>query len=570
MSPGYRALLDSIRWDELKPAYGGGAEIRSLLEEVFSHDATAAESALDEAYERLCHQETIGAGTAAVLPALFALLDEPEVRIKPAVLSVLGTIWELCAERTSLPGLFPAAVPFVPEEARDAQWAASEREYAGLLQDLYGAFEQWTHALSALLEAPDPDVRGRSARISAFSLLHAGEISGRIRLAYAVEQSREVKAVQLLSLGVLCSTRFQQENAALISRAGGNEDELVRQCAAIAGAWAEPAQVTDERITELGRIAELPRLELKYFHWLRGAIAGLAGDALSRLWSSGRAGAEWALFAALRFQATEGSEADGAEPGEDWPLPSLLAEYAEFAVLKEFDGRGDEVLARELSAAQKEALAVAGAELGLYTWAQQRCGVPLRTSDLDRYLGLVPPGPLDRQLQLSLRTKTADWPLWKWIRFAQRNGLEETLIDALTRRLSLSEIVDLYKDVASGAYDPTNLGPSKPVPLAERLAERPALADAAVFEQYANELLLGTPSVSQAAAAVIPLLRREPGRASLVAPLIEILVKNGGNLRKRVLVLLRPEDRARFERIPATPHPIPEGMRKLLSARKTR
>lgn len=526
------------------------------LQDALNADVKRAQVAVDEVFEQICCQETLEPEAPLVLPELIKLLGMKELRIKPFVLSVLGTIWEIAVQDRDVPGLFPAAVDFVPEEER-----APHVEYSELLDRTLRVFEERLDSFRALLRDADPAVRSRTARVLGLSLAHQDETARLVQQAYEVEEHREVRATQLLTLGALSSLP-----------SGTEDDELCRSCRVIAQVWSG-SPVRDVDFAALAAIAHSPRIDLEYFRWLRGAIAGLAAEALVRLLPVDQARAMQALSRAIRFQATEGPEASGAEPGEDWPLPSLMSEYLVFAVLKPFDGRGSEVVLSELDELQRDVLNEIGVELGIFTWAQRRCGIPLRPFDLRRYLGREAFGPLDSVTSLTLGGRHADWPLWKWLRFAHRNGLTETLIDRLVDRMTPSELFGLYKDVASGVYDPADRGPGSAVPFATRLAQRDVLRDMDSLEAYAFELLRTQCSVSQAAAAMIPLLglARENRRSvsEQLDPLIEILVREGGNLKNQVLELLPFERRPAFEKIVPRAQSIPESMRRFFERRGT-
>jgi hypothetical protein len=100
-----KPLMDvtSVPWHELTDSSGSAAAIPFLLAAIASGDPAAAESGLDRLGQRICQYDfVVGQATAAAVPFLWDLAEQPRVTCRTQILRLLRHIadarqWEITA-----------------------------------------------------------------------------------------------------------------------------------------------------------------------------------------------------------------------------------------------------------------------------------------------------------------------------------------------------------------------------------------------------------------------------------------------------------------------------------------
>jgi hypothetical protein len=306
-------------------------------------------------------------------------------------------ILEAIISRTVPPDESVAAI----EEIAQAVWVSPRlrgdepiKDRAGF-DGLHAAQSRWL----VLLGHEAPAVRAAAAWLA------AGFPGEPARAALLARLPVETKIVARVSVILGLGAVGKRADARALHPSLGAPSPEERAAAAVAVVRLDPER---QALRELA-IAAHASLDGRDLPWNEGNLRGLAQ--------------------ALLRERTDEALAVLAEEPRDAPLLMRI-------VFPDEDRGDDERLLEELGRRQRSALAYVartGATVDL-----ARYGIP---EDLSRFLGLVPPGPLDRRV--------SGVPLWKTLRRHVR-GLADA--EPMLRALPRVEVEQLLDDVRSGAY----------------------------------------------------------------------------------------------------------------------
>ena len=288
------------------------------------------------------------------------------------------------------------------------------------------------------------------------------------------ERSRTARASELLAVGAIGRRLGQVGGWELLWRLTGEDDELcprppallVRLAATLALGWLSPALVTEEgrALFEANRDH---REKPEALPWNGGDLGGLIAEQLAVIEALDADRVKSEVTRLLEIDRQAAIRAD-----------ERLSER----ILAPLEGREHEPLLEDLSDEQR-GLLVFDTEHGLVPEGWRCCldfGTPVEDIFVTwrRYLGLTPPGPLDRRIELPYEGEVRRWPIWKWLRMVAREQVAAAEVEqAIEAALSAEEIVDLCRDALGLAYGLRGEQPLHPNPrlaLLHRVLERHA------------------------------------------------------------------------------------------------
>jgi hypothetical protein len=173
-------------------------------------------------------------------------------------------------------------------------------------------------------------------------------------------------------------------------------------------------------------------------------------------------------------------------------------------------------------------------------------GLPQSACVRRRWLGLAPPGPLEKRMTFEKK----DWPLWKVWRTQRRLSMKDPLPAVVADRLDPDETLEALAEVDTNAYGIRTLlgGGVLPGDLIVRTAQKAGPRAAMWARAYADQILKLVETQSQ------PELGGVIGMRAVMECFLAIL-NNGGTIEPRWLqfVPLGPVEHARLvlEKLPA-------------------
>jgi hypothetical protein len=391
--------------------------------------------------------------------------------------------------------------------------------------------------LLAALTYPDPRVRAGTAFALAWADALAGDALAPLRAQVAAETNDIAAFSELLAIGLLASTTGDRTPAKRI----GAEGPWSRGGAALARVLCESrVQPADaEAIVDLLRTP----LEPGGAPWCDGAIDRVVVAVASR------AGMVAEMAVEIASRVTD------VGPAASWQrVAEALLALGGFEARWDFNGVA---LEEELSDVQRAIATGLARRDGIVVGH----GMPRSARDRRRWLGIDPPGPLEKRVKVD----DHQWPIWKVWR-TQRRSRTRPLPPAVGERLDPDETLVALAEVSTNAYSIlTWLGGA---PLSDDLfieaARKTSSASAGWARAYADEIL----ALVEAGSG--PELGGVRGMRGSLAVFLAIL-EHGGTIEPRwyrflplhraVLEKMPPQqrDEAVWERM-KQPHPPQDGI----------
>lgn len=514
----------SIDWGSLEDGYGSAEEIEPLIGAIAEEDR--ADEAIAELYGRLVH----GGPFSAAPASMRALAAAWPSAARPA--ETLALLCDLAAHG-STGGVLRA--PRGDDLARDV------REALAACSDV----------VRASLAHEDPRVRSAGALLASFESTGAAEALSALIEALARETDGAARASQMLATGLLAAAS-NEPVPEVATRAGEGAPELVRAVAALAGAIAVVAAggaLNDRELDGITLAASTPSVTVEWFDlgetslafpWCHGRVAEMAAEVILRVASSAPPRAVECLTTALR--------AHGGRAVTSGPDPAAISLANALLSLVLPDRPGEVLLPEDLTPSQIEAAALVHAAGATVNLAQR--GLPPLLSDLPRFLGRAPQGPLDARVPVPGRQ--ARWPVWRALRAAANGEIDEGVVEsALRGAMSPFEAVQVARDIFSGAYGGawTDAWLMRRLPTC--LWDPTSEVAAEAVEPFARELAAtGRVTPVQAAFALTPLVgmaeRRGAPLDPALSPLIPPLFYGDRELARRALIVLPAPARERL------------------------
>lgn len=203
--------LNAIPWAELSHAYGSAEEVPVWLRQLTSDDEQVRQQAMGKLGSSIYHQGSLYPATAYAVPYLIALLQEPTVQGKEAIL-----------------GLLNAIVNTYPLD--EQMWSVYIGAWGGMsghipYQDCHAAIEAAIPVYIALLEAPILILRLEAANILTRFPERAQELWPVLLAALEREPTEAGRADLVLALGRL-ARRLPEKLAFFLERFQADQSEL--------------------------------------------------------------------------------------------------------------------------------------------------------------------------------------------------------------------------------------------------------------------------------------------------------------------------------------------------------
>lgn len=403
----------AIDWAAISDDEGDLREVGTALAQLASPDAKARKKAFAKIDDRVVHQG--GFVSPAAAPLVRVLLGHVRDAKAPHRAEALRL-----AVDAAVGGHFNhVGAPI----GRSRLWPAVAKSDARLV--LVAAYDD----LVGWLRDADAEVRANAALALAFVPERAADVVAAIDGVLAKERSASVRATAILVLGLVGASSPGSVSAALLRALDTKETE--RSIAAIAWLHSQPHALDDvEKTAIVLEATEAPRD--KKLGVANGEIGRLAVGAIeSALATDGRATVARDLAARV---AGSPAEEPVLRAWLDGHVP-VLRPLVRFPKLRsELDADALAVLRDVASIVHERPDVAYGLSLGqrgLFDWP----------ADLERFLGLTPPGPLDETID--------DRPLWAWLTAARDDEAAATaFLAALTGR----DVLPIVKDAATTPY----------------------------------------------------------------------------------------------------------------------
>jgi hypothetical protein len=397
--------LDQIVWAEVQGAYGAATEMPELLRRLLSADSRERLSAFEQLEDIINHQGGITPAALVTAPFLVEIATAPTAPDRGSLVRLLADLSVGGShERYVANGLLPLL--------RD------DPALAPIRTSVLGALDAWI----SLLGASAPELRAPAAVLLAM-LPEAGSRS-RDALRRVVDQDRndKARASAVLALALLAHEVPDEGDGQRFRQLQAKAKGLTHTAAGLALAIVDPDPLPDElRVDLLGVVTKRAR-PVAGFPWFAGRM-----DELTAILLMGAA-VQHHNVDLLRSLLDEmrGS-----------PLQRMLAPALVDVAFADDGGHpADLRLATELSPTQRDVLEQL-VKRDLHSSAEDAlrvhglvCGRP----DLERFLGLKPPGPIDRVVN--------GQPLWRFAAAVlNHRTAEQEWMDTLRKALSPEEIV---------------------------------------------------------------------------------------------------------------------------------
>ncbi len=375
--------------------------------------------------------------------------------------------------------------------------------------------------LSALGDA-DPLVRSSAAFALAWATDLAEQSVPALRKQVAVETSGAAALSELLAIGLLAPTAGDRSPIGKLAADG----PLFRGGEALSRALVE-SKVEPASARGLIDLLQAP-FDLQGVPWCDGQYDRLVAAVASRAKVSDRMGRAIATFV------------DARGPAMPWLVPARA-----LISLGGFDTRwqqDDIALPEDLSDVQRDIAIGLARRDGIIVGH----GLPTSGRERRRWLGLTPPGPLEKRIPFEGRS----WPVWKvWGALYERGLTKERLPPLIAERLDPDETFEALVEVQTNGYglqSTTAVGPPTAA-LLEDVARKAGPRAADWARSYADEILALVEAESQ------PELGGSIGMQANL-PVFAVILNNGGTIEPRWyrFVPVGPPEQARpvLEKMP--------------------
>lgn len=404
------AAEDSERWDHI-------AELTCLYDEGKLY--SAAPKAVSELCELLNRSNTPNKDT------ILALLGSIVCRSQ-----VTRMVWGLDLRREEIKGFY----------AR------------GTARQVWKATWKYRETYVKLLGASDAQVRSAAAFLLAFDYEGAAEVLPEVESRAVSETDAKTRASQLLSVGLLRSYVASYEPLLDLEKVVEDplEDLLVRGAAVVAQLYAskKPVTLTALQFDLLVQWCELSEVDADGYPWNNGVTDMHCTRVVEgRCVDGGLVGAEILAEAIRRYGPHR--------RGEEWSTGILELAFK----------RGERVLTAGpyvIDAGIYHASMFSERERGLLEVLSSYSfnapflsrGIPAEVYDRRRWLGLEPPGPMEREVELEEDGKRRKWPVWLHLK-AQQAKERDKPVDVekvLGGVLTPTQLLEVRLEYSKNAY----------------------------------------------------------------------------------------------------------------------
>lgn len=322
----------------------------------------------------------------------------------------------------------------------------------GTAREVWASTWQHRRTYVELLKHPDVMVRSGAAFLLAFDFEGASEVVKLVEEQGKRETEEKAKASFLLSLGLLRSYVPKFESSVKLAAIAEDESQplLVRGAAVLAQLYASRTlvQLSETQTEVLVQWSGLVEVELDGYPWNNGITDMHCARVVEGRCEEGGLVAAEILAECIRRYGPHGR-------GDDWAsgILALAFEEAAFAMSAGpfmIDANVEQATA--FTERQKALLEV----LASYSFRAPflSYGIPVEVRDRRRWLGLDPPGILERVVTTEVLGKQRTWPVWLCMKVHQaaqpdeRVPVEEMFGEVLTDL----ELLELRMEYSHNAY----------------------------------------------------------------------------------------------------------------------
>lgn len=314
--------------------------------------------------------------------------------------------------------------------------------------------ETWKYrdAYVALLADSDAMVRSAAAFLLAFDFEGAASVLPELEKCAAREAEPKTKASQLMALGLLRSYAPASKpglNLAAVA-ADTSEDTLVRGAAVLGHLYAsrEPVSLPETQREVLVQWCGLAEVDVDGYPWNNGATDMHCARVVEGRCAEGGIVAAEILADAIRRFGPEGRSSEWA--GGILELAFEKTSYAVAAGPFMIDANLEQP--SQFSERQRALLEV----LASYSFSAPflEYGIPAEVFDRRRWLGLEPPGPMERVVTVEVLGKTRTWPVWLCLKVQQASEPNKPIDVAalLGGVLTPTQLLEVRLEYTKNAY----------------------------------------------------------------------------------------------------------------------
>ncbi|WP_437735243.1 hypothetical protein [Sorangium sp. So ce1335] len=418
------AHWQTVDWSKLKRKDGSAQNLPHHLGALTAAQPEARAQARGELRRFLCDAADWFSASAPAITSLVDLAADPATPDRGQVLALavdvltVGHRWFLAR-----------GLDF--REARVQSLFAKGTEARRALE----AMEAELPRLARLAEDADAGVRAAAAMALAF--IASAAAPSRALLLGRLDREPEplVRGSVAVALGMLGryepSAEIAQRLRALVA---GNEPEILRGVAFAARLHVDPAPPSAAELELAGALLRATRVDEALFPWMYGRVDHLVEQQL-------KAHSEEGALVAARLLLAMVRDADASDPLRNERAKDALGLVLDpYADAPDALSEGQAEVARELTRLDVDL------PFALYH-------LPGRRRDRRRFLGIDPPGPLDRVVPLDLPGVDPAWPLWRTLRFLGGKRFDErVLAERLREALSPEDYLGVCGEWKLGTY----------------------------------------------------------------------------------------------------------------------
>ncbi len=412
--------LNDVDWSSLSHAYGRASNVPALLGELADGKPPARKRALAELDHTIHHQFNTYSASAAAAPFLVMMALDSGRDDRAALLELLAGL--AVGEPDEFDGV----------DIRDD----FDRGRVAMLEGGLATYEAVRGALpqlTPLLEDKDPSVRIATAYLAAQFADSAKTSLVAVRRALASEKDAKVRISQLLALRLLARFADDKTDVPLlektIAKKTGKDGEAVAAALAL-------ARLVDSHAAAKKILSDAQSNPKGSFVW--GDVRRLARRAVGE--------------AALQKPLPELVAWLESKPVDDDPMTEERILW--YVVMRTLSRHGGSYrLAEDVPELTRRAIAGAirrGDQTNIYSdrWLHHY-GLPPNESSLARWVGVEPPGLLEKVVSAGRR-----WPVWKWLKAASLGEVtHEEAVAAVSSALEPKERGVLLRDPFLAEYD---------------------------------------------------------------------------------------------------------------------
>ncbi len=235
--------LDQIDWRQLSHAYGPATDVPEMIRGLATITPENREQVLAEVWSSILDQGSLYTATAAAIPFLIELLNEPSVSEKNHILDLLA-------------GAAESALDVIQEDLAcgdDQGDEGTKRPILTYIPPILTAVEGEWRLYCHLLSDSDASVRISAALLLRLMVNHRAEVAAALTQAIETDRNDQSRAVSVLALGLLIE-RHRADDAisqSAIAKVKGVFDEPDSTCAALAAAIALVRLEIEEAIARM-------------------------------------------------------------------------------------------------------------------------------------------------------------------------------------------------------------------------------------------------------------------------------------------------------------------------------